>query len=454
MSKIYHSYKKPAFSATSKERLEMSEDLYNILTPILNKIHETSYSKRFWKILIAPYVSFIINNKSLFEKEDIGLSISDFDNISIKLKSKFINYNSIRYYFKTIGSNRKLIELKNQIKSNDNIALGFHNSQEIEEEIGIYIHSYNPKIKNFNIDYLKRDVNFISVENYSDFFINNIIKLIPKLYLESFNYFMEIVPLIKPSNKKIHLSFIENIFMRYLVALYVENGSQLFYYQHGAFYGEYKYHNSHHYESSIADNFMTWGWKIKRNDYPNRAFRLENFSKNHNKFFKKKFDLLLIYPIIDNTNRNYHLEKSKLFFDKLNRRKFKRICARPRPKSKFRTNSDLNFIAHNVDKIKFGYVKISNLISSSKLIVIMNAPSTTLLECLYVDHPVVALLNNDCPSDIIKPHYDNLLNMKLFHLTMSSLIEHINKSNIDEWWNELKKHKSYLNFKNEFLRKV
>jgi putative transferase (TIGR04331 family) len=313
---------------------------------------------------------------------------------------------------------------------------------------------YYPKLPNKKIDCKKRKIPIEYPEKYNKIFISNIIKYIPKVYIEYFDHLMNKVLLYEPEKKIFHVSTIGNLFLRFTIAKYTENGAKLNYYQHGGFYGEFKHHNAHDYESSIADQFMTWGWKIKENDLPSPAFRLEKFRENFNENNEKSIDLLLIYPGIFNINDKHFKRISSIFFININRVKFTKICARPRPKSTFNRKADLMFISKEDVKIDSGYTPLSKLISKSKLVILMNHPSTTILECLYVDHPVVALLDNDDPSAIVIPYYDLLLEKKLFHLTIDSLIEHLNTTNINAWWSTLLKDPTYQQFKHEFLRKV
>jgi putative transferase (TIGR04331 family) len=200
---------------------------------------------------------------------------------------------------------------------------------------------------------------------------------------------------------------------------------------------------------------MTWGWKIKNNDVPSPAYRLEKFHKNFIHHKNKSFDILIIYPIIRSRNIKHVKQESTIFFNNINRKKFPIICARPRPMAKFNRRSILKFIAKDVSTIDSGFSKISDLISNSRLVIIFTHPSTTLLECLYVDQPTVAILDNDnTPTEIVKPHYDFLIKMGLLHNSMDSLVKHLNVIDIELWWNDLLIHPKYLEFKYEFLRKV
>lgn len=84
----------------------------------------------------------------------------------------------------------------------------------------------------------------------------------------------------------------------------------------------------------------------------------------------------------------------------------------------------------------------------------MTYPSTNTLECMYVDHPVVAILENYNPSEIVEPYYKFFLDKGVFHYTMYSLTKHLNEMNVDTWWSDIVNHETYKNFKKEFIRSV
>ena len=455
MSKVDHNAKKPVFSATSEERLLMSDEVHKTLALALNKMHGISYSHRFWKILMAPYVDAILTNRKILAKNDLNIQPTTYVHMNMFNPSKeFISYDKIRLYVKMIPALGNYKKIKFQLKTAHNIAAGFHYPKAISSEVDVFMDAYYPILPNKKIDHEKRKISIEYPDNYTKTFISNIIKYIPKVYIEYFDYLMDKIPLYEPEKKIFHVSMLENLFLRFTIAKYTEYGAKLYYYQHGGFYGEYKYHNAHHYESSIADIFMTWGWKIKENDMPSKAYRIEKFSRNFNYKNKKLFDLLLVYPSIYSVNEKRFKQISSLFFQNINRDKFAKICARPRPKSTFNRRGDLNFISNDVNKIDSGFTRLGKLISQSKLVILLFHPSTTILECLYVDQPVVALLHNKDPSEIIKPYYDYLIEKGVLHNTMGSLLDHLNTTNIDTWWPALLKELTYQQFKHEFLRKV
>ena len=434
----------------------MMDEINSILSVALNEIHKTSYSKRFWMILIGPYITSIIYNRKILENDILNLKPSKFlfTNTLIPDKKKILFY-KIQYLFKILTSLGSFRKLKLAFNKFQNIAFGFHEPELIVNEVDVYLKTIYPFLGYKINDNKKREVLLKFKSNFSENFILNIIKLIPKIYIEYFDGLLNSVPLVNPKDKIFHVSFIGSFYMRFILAKYTEHESKLFYYQHGGSYGEFEYKTAHHYESSIADQFMTWGWKIKENDVPYKAFRLERFYRNYYVKNKKHMDILMIYPIINNNNIDRIKQESAYFFKRVNRTKYPNICARPRPTARFNRKSVLNFMSKDVNKIDSGYTKIFNLISKSKLVVILTYPSTTMLECFYVDQPAIALLNsNNFPSTVVSPYYDFFVERGVFHKSIDTMVEHLNTKNIEDWWNELIKEPMYLKFKNTFLRKV
>jgi hypothetical protein len=256
---------------------------------------------------------------------------------------------------------------------------------------------------------VNRIVNDLSNEFSNDFYIN-IIALMPKVYIEDFRRLYNNIPLYRPESKSFHISFLESTYMRMLVAKYVENGSELCYYQHGGFYGEYEFLSLHRFENSISDKFMTWGWKMLPNDTPSYAYRLNSFVNKYKKVFKNdfKYDLILVIPGIENRNRNVIRTELLYLLELVILEKFPAICLRPRPIAKINRKGEFSFLNNTTIYLDSGYSKVVNLIAESRLVVQLEYPSTNFLECLAVDHPVVAILKNDYPSEIVKPHYDYL----------------------------------------------
>lgn len=439
-----------------KRRQYLKDIIFNQLALILNEIHKVNYSERFWKIILEPYVKTMLNDRNKIQ-ESIHSAIIPYETCGNTLLpnrnlERYLYFNLMIKSLKSFGQKRKIFKLINE---NDIILTGFHDSYSTPNVSECYIKPYYNFLPNINHkSEMRLPVSHLVTmndEELSTEFWNNSIKLMPKVYLEDFKRIYEGIPLIKPQNKTFHISMLESTFMRVLIAKYVENGSQLIYYQHGSFYGEYDFHSGHWYESSIADKFMTWGWKFLPNDNPNYAYRINFFHKKYKEIFKHnfKYDLLLVFPPIE--PKSEILSETEVFFKAIDRNKFKEICLRPRPSSKINRKGPFVCFKEKGVHLDNGYGKPINLIAASKLVVQFYYPSTNFLECLSVDHPSVALLKNKVPSDIIKHHYDYLLSVGIFHLDVASLVNHLNNVDLSKWWDEIITSSEYISFKREFL---
>lgn len=439
-----------------ERRQYLKDIIFQQLTFILNEIHQVNYSEKFWKIILDPYVKTMLNDRNKIQNPIKDFLIPQETCANTLLPNKnLVRYSYLIQMLKSCLSAPRKSSIYKSIKAHDIILTGFHDSYSTPNVSDCYIKPYYnfiPHIKtNLSmrapVDHLVKGGD----EELTAHFWNNSIQCMPKVYLEDFKRIYDSIPLIDPQNKTFHISMLETTYMRMLIAKYVENGSQLVYYQHGGFYGEYDYHSGHWYESSIANKFMTWGWKYLPNDTPDYAYRLNFFFKKFKEIYKQqfKFDLLLVFPTIE--AKSEIPGETKEFFADIDRVKFKNICLRPRPTSKFDRKGPLVTFKGKGVHVDSGYGKPVSLIATSKLVVQFKYPSTNFFECLSVDHPTVALLKNDVPSEIIKHHYDYLLSVGVFHLDIASLVRHLNTVNLPQWWATVIASPEYMAFKREFL---
>jgi putative transferase (TIGR04331 family) len=282
------------------------------------------------------------------------------------------------------------------------------------------------------------------------------VKQLPKIYVEYFDSLYNKIPLVNPEEKIFHAHGLPVFYNSLLIAKYLNHGAKLYCYQHGAYYGELIGHNSHYNESSVADEFRTWGWKMKPNDVPWKAYRLEKFKLQYDAVPKtKEFDFLMCYPDVFHANQDFYKKISDYFLTNINSGSYKKIMARPRPMNKMFSHAGrLSFITDSRVTIDSGLGSMPKIIARCRLVIQFTVPATNFMECLYVDHPTMGVLDNDQPTDIVKPYYDFLMQQGVLHDNFNSLVEHLNKIDLDEWWAALIKEPMYLQFKNEFLRKV
>lgn len=444
--------KDPARIQYLKSRIEKFDEVCAELTTALNRIHDSDYPVRFWKLVLMIYVNKVVQNAFYIPapNEKIGPEKPDLP-WSQKIKTNLLPV--LAYYVKSLMTIGNLSKLKKVLMKNNAVTHGFIGVDIASKDIGPAFPTYFPVY--FKSDPSKREKCSMIATNHPDPFYKKVIGHLPIAFVEDFSRLYHLIPIYKPTLKKIHVSGIDSDFIRILLAKYVQHGARLFYYQHGGLYGEQEFHAAHYHDSSVADQFVTWGWKIKEKDLPGKAYRLFPFRDLYikNKSAPTDYDCILCFPKIKTNNREKYKSYSTDFLSNIDRVKYKRILARPHPINKWNDiKGQLDFLDSNAIKIDSGRGKVAGLVAKSKIVVMFMHPTTNFLECLFVNHPYVGILTNDNPTDLVKPYYEFFIEHKVFHEDMLSIVEHLNTVDIEKWWQKVMGHPLYTTFKQTFCR--
>ena len=422
----------------------------------MNEIHDANYSYRFWKIVINDYVNAVITIKALMEQNEMqgspSLEAVNSHHV-LSLKEKIIaRLPFVIKHFKTISNRNRIAKI---LAGESNVSVSLPDIEMVRKETGHPLPLYYPLYPGKG-DLKKREKANAIAKRYTDIYHKNIIQKLPQVYVEYFDMDFKSINLSNPREKTFHVHGLPPYFNALVIAKYTEFGARLNVYQHGAYYGELTGHNAYLYENSLADEYRTWGWKIRPNDVPWKAYRLEKFKLRYDTFPQtKQFDFLMCFPDVNNATAPFYKTGTEYFLQNIDPAKYKNLLARPRPMNKiFSHASRISFIKDSRVTIDSGLADMAEVIGKCKIVIQFTIPATNFLECLYVDHPTMGLLDNDQPTEIIKPYYDFLMQQGILHKDFISLVNHLNKINVEEWWGALIKEPMYLQFKNEFLRKV
>jgi len=444
----------PGFFETRPQRiLEICE----YLSPIMNEIHGTQYSFRFWASLLKDYAKNCVNRENMMSDKVIDsnpalLSINGWNLPTIKDEWR----TSLRHYLKIfITDNQSIVNLHKKISKYDNICIGTRSKILEEYGFGISCSVHSP----FSLGYFGREKRRIAnklAHKENSVFYHNLIRHIPRYYVEHFGSLIKKIKLIDPKKKCFYAEHI-TYFTQLVIALYVEHGAKFYKVQVGGYVGETM-------ESISPENYMdidkhlTYGWKIHEKDEPSKAYRLEEFKKNYDASRQiDPYDLSIIYNQISTKQKKiYYSGVSRKFFQKIDQTKFPSILLRPRGFTKKIDNSGELAFLYPPEGILIGrgMKPMAEIVKNTRVIVHLNHPSTNFLECVYVDHPVIARLTNKNPTEIIKPFYQFFLESKVMHKNIDSLVAHLNEVNIEKWWNEVIRQPMYKQFKNQFARSV
>jgi hypothetical protein len=444
-------------SAMSPLRVDLSQKLYNELASVMNEVHGTDFSNKFWKLIVQAHVNAVVSRKKhldsadLYRKPDL-YPINGYDFPDFKEKFKYGLIHTVKHFINRF--NRKKIE--ELLQKQNEFRLGFPEVLNLDKDIGgVALPLYYPVFFGRGEKNKRAKVNRIA-ERYKDIYYRNLIRQLPQIYVEHFKKIFESIPLAQPEKKTLHVHISFGFYKDLLIAKYVENGSRLIWYQHGSSYGEFRGDSAHHFEHSVSDEYRSWGWEIKEKDVAWKAYRMELFSMQYQKYTRTgQFDLMLCFPQMNGEYRKLYSGITDFLLEHLDADIYRRILARPRRSNKIHSHaSQLSFIENERIIKSSGLPPMMKEMSECRAVLQMEVPSTNFLECLYVDHPTIGLLRNDQPTEVIQPYYDFFLKEGVLHEDLESLASHLNSIEIETWWEELQQKEMYLSFKDTFIRKV
>jgi hypothetical protein len=186
-------------------------------------------------------------------------------------------------------------------------------------------------------------------------------------------------------------------------------------------------------------------------DRPWKAYDLEQFGIKYEQTKKEcRDDLLITFPKLWDAE-GYYLGIAQELLQSLDDKIYKSIRIRPYPSWKSGSG------AASFQKFSDSRVTISTFeesmaeeIANSRIVLHINVPATSFLESVSVNHPTTGLLMNEYPTDIVEPYYEDFLSSGVLHTEITSVIEHLNNAQIDDWWNMIMVNETYEGYKKLF----
>ena len=413
--------------------------------------------------------NFLKNNKIKTIK--IGKNAVNKENLN-SILNKFHDKKNIEKLKNLITKTFKIFNTKNYEYFLHDTYLGFKNELKLSLRLNqapIYVENKNNnEIKEKNLGLRENFKNlFIGRNKFEKSLVEILPQSVPKIFLENFEdceSFLENENL--PQNPKVvftSASLWYDTKISYYVAKLTENKTKLIYGQHGGCFGITKHHWPEKHEISIADSFLSWGWKKKNNRKIKRFFILKNLSNTN----LKKENLLI--PLRARKRYFHSLESSSgtetyssyinhinSLLENLEKSVIKKTILRL-PYNSLKIQ-DIDFFA-NLEKNYNFYNKESFEKACNKAKLIVHASnSTTFLETISLNFPTILLINKynspirfECKKTF-EILYDNNI---VFYDTISAskFINSIWDAKITSWWKNNKTQKAVNMFCDNYARK-
>lgn len=244
----------------------------------------------------------------------------------------------------------------------------------------------------------------------------------------------------------------------------VEHGAKLFLAQHGGNYGISEFPSfSERHETSIADRYITWGWKSKKNTYPGFALSIRE------KSFKRSADasqLLVVtdqlwtYPrslFSDTPENSQYLQQLTATLKKIDRQIQQNALLRVHHGHLDAGKSQLAWWSKYCPDIKIddGLLSFRQRLAESKLLLIAHN-GTTIPECFALNFPMIITWSDSymIVRESAKETFDALAKVGVFHQSPDSAAVFIEKiwHDVDGWWNSKDVMSARDLFTNQFAR--
>ena len=444
------------------------------LIKFLNGYHNKNFSERYWKILLGPWLitllqiiferysnlkfffeenkgeeietiilnkqkkqNFISNNFEEFSRYTLTdtwnyflyVDLINFEKFEFPVKKTFLTYvdeeNYKAYLNLNYSKKNKFFSffsymVEKIIGSQDILISESYLGKFQELSLSLKLKSiprYSQGVKSFgtDIDHISRTkhLGLIADNVFEEFIKSNIIKFIPKSFMEDFDFVSNYINKMHwPKKPKVIFTshFMQKTFQsRYVAECIEKNDTKLIIGQHGGVYGQYLFSSMEDYELNICDKYLSWGWNNSKNKKIIPFGIIKNIKELE--YNRKNEDLLMIFRSqtkythrinsYSGTNqiKKYFYENIE-FCKKLDKEIVENNLILRFHARKFGWNEDEIF-KKTLGKIRLdlGYSKIFDLITKSKL-VLQTYIGTGYLETLTCNIPTVIFANtNECLLD-------------------------------------------------------
>jgi hypothetical protein len=290
-------------------------------------------------------------------------------------------------------------------------------------------------------------------------------RALPMVYVEYFRSALAVCGAL--TGRGIEAVFYEHVysaFDRLLIALLSHEGAAVCHLQTGATVGETR--------RSVApearaqyDCLLTYGWKSGSQDVPFYAVRLEEFAERYRRSASgERRGALVVFNALRDRRLREHYQSCVSELSEAGVHGRFPLTLRPRLTTRrlpIGNDGAGELQAHGLvppgSVIDNGRRPMAELVASAEIVIHLTHPSTGFLECLFVDHPVVALWSEVRGSeteltDVAAPFYDFFVREGLLHRSPASLGRFLANLDVARWWAGVRSTPELAAFKREFAR--
>ena len=332
---------------------------------------------------------------------------------------------------------------------------------------GFFIWPYFNRQLNIEYDYA-RDIsarmtlkNIPANDSFTGMVFETLCFNLPLIFIEGYRKLKSMSTNIASSTPKLIVSdigwYFDELF-KIWAANEMEKGSKLVCVQHGGAYGSGLYSSSERHEKTIADYFISWGWKDSEKVIPLPSLKLEKIKKVK---YERNTRVLWVSTCFPRYGGQSCIDMSsyltnQLRFAKNLQEKISHFLVLRLPftdygwgvESFWRTN-----VSHlQIESATNGSSFYQSLINCR--IFVTDNNSTALFQAMAYNVPTILFwdTNKDIIRETVSPLYEELKNVGIFHSSPESAALHLNSvyNEISRWW----KSDEVQYARSEFCRKL
>ncbi len=287
-------------------------------------------------------------------------------------------------------------------------------------------------------------------EKFVNFLFKQLVYNFPKVFLENFHENkIKIENLSLPKSPKAIMTSMDHHFndlFNLYAAEKVEKKSKLFIFQHGGSYGLTDNFAAEHFDKLISDKFFTWGWKNSKKTIP--LFAQKYLFKKEILEIKKRVGIVL--PTTEfkkcpgdigggrpryKDEIDMHIKDIIKFIAKLDKKHQSKTYV------KYLVTRNTDYIKKSISN-SFPNLKLitskKNTYKMNFKIAVETLNSTGFLDAMYLNHPVILLLNENFSNirHSVISDFNMLKKLKIVHFNSLSAANFVNKNyeNLENWW--------------------